>query len=830
MKYFFLFALYLLLFSCSSGDVQPIKIGNYYADVLHGITFKYDNNQAFLFRIGYVNKSGDYIETYQEHLETSNDYSGQKFGPSAPDYSYNKFGFTTDAGNVIWIEWSALEDGKTATGKIYSDSEQAVYLEVMQAWHDSPEVFYSFAENGFLGKLRNNGNREDWIFQVLNKNSLGKFAVTDSAETLPAKIIRNVSVKTEENKHFESAAIKYKISAGEPLYFISGQKNVAFSPGQIDERLTTKLAEYKDSRFAIETPFGEIWEAVSNHHNSTRVYGTQSKLTAHVISRGWCKGYNQQLYEWDSFFQGMLASIEDPEGGKETIRTILKQQTPAGIVPNVALGNDSAQNSNDRSQPPVGAICIWKMHQYHPDVEFLKEVYPKLLKWHNWWFDIRPENGLPYRDGNRNGLLEWGTETGTKLQFAKYESGQDNSPMFDDVRMNEKSYTIELDMAGLSGLWAADALYLSNIAEAIGETDDAESLKKQAADMNKRLNEILWNEEAGMYCNKYWDEYSRKPQLSAFCTIPVDAFVGSIELSYEDKTGKTITKNTGNVGLSLREMKEIGLSEREYKKYAREENPAHWKFTLTAQESGPRFFYTPEEMGVLIKFEDEVIMDNRLFWVTQFISDPVYMEKGKHYQMELYYTGDIPFELSWAGEQKHEGSLFSESFGPTLFYPLIAGAPSKNMGSRVISNLLDENLFWGDYVLPTIARNDPAFGTQGYWRGRIWPPTNYLAYLGINNYAPDEITWQYALKSANQAQNEWKKRGHLYENYYDDGPGAGDPHYCWGGLMQLILLEELAGIENETKEIITNPAVTGNYKIRNFPHSGSLATFKPIAD
>ena len=38
--------------------------------------------------------------------------------------------------------------------------------------------------------------------------------------------------------------------------------------------------------------------------------------------------------------------------------------------------------------------------------------------------------------------------------------------------------------------------------------------------------------------------------------------------------------------------------------------------------------------------------------------------------------------------------------------------------------------FWGDWIIPSIARNDPAFGDQDYWRGRIWGPMNYLVYLG----------------------------------------------------------------------------------------------------
>lgn len=38
------------------------------------------------------------------------------------------------------------------------------------------------------------------------------------------------------------------------------------------------------------------------------------------------------------------------------------------------------------------------------------------------------------------------------------------------------------------------------------------------------------------------------------------------------------------------------------------------------------------------------------------------------------------------------------------------------------------------YAMPSIARNDPAFKDNSYWRGRIWGPMNYLVYLGLRRY------------------------------------------------------------------------------------------------
>ena len=60
------------------------------------------------------------------------------------------------------------------------------------------------------------------------------------------------------------------------------------------------------------------------------------------------------------------------------------------------------------TQYPVGALAMAKIYQRRPNRVFLAEIYPRLLKNHRWWFADRGD-GQPWRDGNRNGLLELGS-------------------------------------------------------------------------------------------------------------------------------------------------------------------------------------------------------------------------------------------------------------------------------------------------------------------------------------------------------------------------------------------------------------------------------------
>jgi len=132
---------------------------------------------------------------------------------------------------------------------------------------------------------------------------------------------------------------------------------------------------------------------------------------------------------------------------------------------------------------------------------------------------------------------------------------------------------------------------------------------------------------------------------------------------------------------------------------------------------------------------------------------------------------------------------------PTNFYPLLAHAATPaQAGIMIQKHLLNEKEFWGQWVIPSIERDDPAFKDQNYWRGRIWGPMNFLVYLGLRNYddpAINEARKQFAEKSFNLFLNEWTAKGHVHENYNatlgtGDDVGSSDRFYHWGALLGYI--------------------------------------------
>jgi len=122
----------------------------------------------------------------------------------------------------------------------------------------------------------------------------------------------------------------------------------------------------------------------------------------------------------------------------------------------------------------------------------------------------------------------------------------------------------------------------------------------------------------------------------------------------------------------------------------------------------------------------------------------------------------------------------------------------------VKEHLLNPAEFWGEWVLPSIARNDPSFEKQVYWQGRIWAPMNYLVWRGLRNYAQPAVAsarGELAKKSLALLLGEWREHHFVLENYNPhNGLGSADPRceplYFWGGLLGFTAIAESGKISS----------------------------------
>lgn len=133
---------------------------------------------------------------------------------------------------------------------------------------------------------------------------------------------------------------------------------------------------------------------------------------------------------------------------------------------------------------------------------------------------------------------------------------------------------------------------------------------------------------------------------------------------------------------------------------------------------------------------------------------------------------------------------------PTSFYPLLAGTPTPAQAARLVQeHLLNPAEYAGEWMIPAAPRNDPAFAEQLYMRGRIWPPLNFLVYLGLHRYGETAARKQVVEKGLALLLNNWRTHRTVAENFsaVDGSGGIGahtHPLLTWGGLAALMGLIE----------------------------------------
>lgn len=231
-----------------------------------------------------------------------------------------------------------------------------------------------------------------------------------------------------------------------------------------------------------------VWDA-----SNQRPYTSLSRAWVAQKFGGWGVWLNDVVYH------GAMGGLFDPDIAHENQRAVFAGATSAGNLPCLVTGNDAWV---DRSQPPLIGFLTWCQYLRGGDRRFLDEAWPVLLANHEWWWRER--------DGNGNGLLEYGTSPvgdglyrGTKLA-AKDESMMDNSPIHDEAVLVEHAHTLDCEDVALNSLVALDGEILALMARKLGFLEDAAALEQRAGGLRARIQAQLWDPERRIFANRLW--------------------------------------------------------------------------------------------------------------------------------------------------------------------------------------------------------------------------------------------------------------------------------------------------------------------------------------
>lgn len=141
-------------------------------------------------------------------------------------------------------------------------------------------------------------------------------------------------------------------------------------------------------------------------------------------------------------------------------------------------------------------------------------------------------------------------------------------------------------------------------------------------------------------------------------------------------------------------------------------------------------------------------------------------------------------------------------YEPQLLFPMVAGIAPPGRARRMVDDyLLNESKFWGEFPLPSISRDDPAFLENSYYRGRIWGEQVHLVAEGLHRYAMDAEAHEFARRMVRMYLKEWEGHSHSHENY-NSVTGAGDDvnnatadYAALGGMMAHVAIQELVDVE-----------------------------------
>jgi hypothetical protein len=400
-------------------------------------------------------------------------------------------------------------------------------------------------------------------------------------------------------------------------------------------------------------PYGNLsdtYQAVQTVMAWNTIYDPVRGKVITPVSRFWNTffGGNSVLFCWDTYFGAMLASLDNKELAYANAVEVSAAIKKYGMVPNYV--GDAGLGSPDRSQPPVGSRVVLDIYKKYGDKWFLELLFDDLMTWNRWWVEHRAKDNY----------LSWGSDSlpppynddaSNNWQGAAYESGLDNSPMYDKVPFNKQTHLMELADVGLMSLYIMDCQSLGEIATILGRKAQAKELKKREQVFSKSL-QSMWDEKQGIFLNV-----------------------------------RTDTREKSNI------------------------------------------------------------------------------------------------------------------LSPTNFYPMLARVATPAQAKRMIDeHYFNPQEFYGEWIIPSTPRNNPAFESQDYWRGRIWGPMNYLVYLGMRNYNLPEARKDLVTKSNALLMKTWRGNRLVHENYQaitGNGINEGeqinrsDSFYHWGALLGLIpLLEE----------------------------------------
>lgn len=224
------------------------------------------------------------------------------------------------------------------------------------------------------------------------------------------------------------------------------------------------------------------------------------------------------VWNWDCAFHAIGLLDIDLELAKEQITGYLQFLQEDGILPEFVFADGTMYPAY--SDPPVMMDAAWQVYQASGDMEFLKEVYPKLTRHADYWTEQRLHDGLHYYDANKDKMEGCPEDYYT---LVCWESGWDNSPRWDkgDAMF---LWTIDLNCYLVMAYRA-----LTLMANELGLPQEAAMWKEKEQALAALVEEKLFDPQGMTYADYNFRDGAFSTVLTPASFMPLFAGIASKE-------------------------------------------------------------------------------------------------------------------------------------------------------------------------------------------------------------------------------------------------------------------------------------------------------------
>ncbi len=285
---------------------------------------------------------------------------------------------------------------------------------------------------------------------------------------------------------------------------ISANKRVEVQDAEV---MISEARKQHLSTFDVSGELHTAHEAMQSCLAWNVIYEPRFDRVICTVARDWnCIRGGYAVFCWDGFLMSWMIGRDAPKLAYANLLEMFREMVNDSFVPNIVQG--TGRSSRDRSQPPVGGLCLLALYRDHPNERALRAAWGPMLAWNRWWHDKRR---------NKRGTLSPGSEPfkpliGDPAEFvqpasaagAALESGLDNSPVYDGATFDPITNHMPIEDVGLTSLYVVDCESLSQIAMTIGHDKEAAELQARAESYRESLRG-LWYDEQGIFMNRSLD-------------------------------------------------------------------------------------------------------------------------------------------------------------------------------------------------------------------------------------------------------------------------------------------------------------------------------------